>query len=1354
MKKSGKPDSQKRKTKSISVKAPPSSRFARKAGAKPSPDPAAKGFPIVGIGASAGGFEAMKELLQSLPVDTGMALVLVQHLEAKHESMLAKLLARSTEMPVQEVSDGMHMQPNQVYVIPANADLSLVDGVLHVVPRKAPAGRHRPIDSFLRSLAEARGTQAIGVILSGTGSDGTAGLQAIKVEGGITFAQQPESAKYNGMPSSAIAADCVDFVLPPVRLAKQLARIARHPFVRLLPPEAVPAVPAKEEDWARLFRLLRTSSGVDFSSYKKSTIQRRLARRMAVHKIEDLSAYLKLLEGSREELEILFNEILICVTGFFRDADVFFALEEKILPQIMAAKRAGEALRIWVTGCSSGEEAYSIAICVLEYLGEKAAEIPIQIFGTDINEAAIAKARTGVYPADALKEISADRIRRFFTKTNGSYEVNQKVREMCVFSRHDVTKDPPFSKLDLISCRNVLIYFEPVLQKNVLASFHYALKNHGVLLLGKTEGLGAHPDLFTIADRKHKFFLKNAAAPASFEVSREAYEALIPHGKPHREAPQGVDFEKEADRIVWERYLHAGLIVNNDLQILSVRGDTSPYLRLAPGKATFQLLKMLPEELVMEVRAAIQKVRRTKGRVRQEGIKINQGQEARTVNIEVRPLPSASGQERCFLILFEEGSVGKPPPAEPKERRKGKRTRDSEVVRLQNELARKQEYLQDVIRDLESTNEELKSANEEALSSMEEMQSTNEELETTKEELQSSNEELTTLNEQLQTRNAELVSRTDDFTNVFNLSGIPILILGSDRRIRLYTPPAEKVLGLLPGDIGRPIANLRLAVRVPDLEALVLAVIDKGSEIRRGVQSEDGRWYSLRIRPFWTAQKNIEGVLVTFVDVHDLRQSQENLQTEHNFIAAILDAAKDLLVVVLDREGRIVHFNRVCQELTGYSFDDVKGRYIWDFLLVPEETASVRATFQALAAGTPNQRENYWVAKNGRHLLISWSNSTVNSDSGVENVIGTGIDVTEREAARQQAQESEATVRAMMESAAQAILAVNQGGRIVMANPAAERMYGYGAQELMGLALENLMPERYRERHAAHLKEWFAQPRGRPMSTGVELSCLRNDGTEFAAEASLSFITSTGAILGVAFVSDITERKKTERTLADYQQQLQKLTAGLISAQESGNRAIARELHDVFSQELAAVGMEISSLKKQAKSRGDLAGRLADLGKKISGLARDIHRTSRELHPAILEELGLEPALRQECEAFQQRSEIPTKFTAKNVPSGLAKDTALCLYRVAQESLRNIAKHAEDADAVRVSLLGSPEGITLRIEDTGDGFELEEALKKGGLGLISMEERVRLVNGRLTLQSEPGKGTEVTAFVPHGKEQT
>jgi PAS domain S-box-containing protein len=1306
--------------------------------------------PIVGIGASAGGLEAMTQFLEALPPDTGLGFVLVQHLDPTQESVLGKLLAKATAMPVEEAREAVRVEPDHVYVIPANAELSFSGGLLHVSRRKTPAALHRPIDDFFRSLAEALGSQAIGMILSGTASDGTAGLMAIKLEGGITLAQEPESARFDGMPRSAISAGCVDFVVPPAGLAGEVARIARHPFVRgLHPPDAGPPIPAREEEWARLFRLLHIACGVDFSFYKRSTLKRRLARRMALLKIQRLGAYLKLAEGSREELEALAQELLINVTGFFRDAEVFGALREKMLPQILAGKTAGEPLRIWVAGCSDGKEVYSIAICVLENLGDQAATTVVQIFGTDVNEAAIEIARAGSYPEQACTEVSEERLRRFFTRVNGNYEINPSVREMCLFARHDVTRDPPFSKIDLISCRNVLIYFEPVLQRRVLSAFHYALNRNGMLLLGKTEGLGPYNELFLVADRKHRFFLKNPSVTVLHEMAQSTGEAVAPFPRRGKASPPSLDLEKEADRIVWERYGHAAVVVSGNLEILVVRGDTSPYLRLASGKTSFQLLRMLRDELALGVRAAAQQAAETGQLVRHDGVHVRHNEQIRTVNVEVRPLPVFAGQERCYLILFEDAGLQPVRPA----RRPGPRSAGQELATLQSELDRKREYLQAIIRDHESTNLELTMANEEALSSMEELQSTNEELQTAKEELQSSNEELITLNDQLQHRNDELGRRSDELNNLMRGSDIPILILDREARIRLFTPPAEHAFGLLPTDVGRPIAKLRLGVHLPDLPNLIGRVLDTAGEERREVQSETGRWYLLAVRPFLTGDKKVEGALLAFFDIHEQKQAQESLRKQRNFVSAILDAATDLLVVVVDREGRVTHFNRACQRMTGYSLAEVQGRQVWEFLLLPEEAPAVRAVFRELREGIPNQFSNHWVAKDGRRLFISWSNSVAKDDGSVEFIIGTGVDHTERERARLKAQDSESMVSALAGASAQAILTLDPGGRIVMANPAASQMFGYPLAELVGLSLENLLPERCRAPFAAHLTEWFSRPQSGPMGVDLELSGLRKGGTEFPVEVSMSPVHVKDGMLAAAFVSDVSERQRMERTLQEYQEQLQRLAAGLLTAQENANRKLARDLHDVFSQEMAAVAMEISSLKQAATEAAPRPGaalreRLDDVARRIGRLADELHLTSRELHPAILEELGLEPALRNECELFRQRAAIPISLTAENVPRSLPPDAALCLYRVAQESLRNIAKHSPQARSVQVSLAGSRRGVTLRITDEGNGFDLKSALRKGGLGLISMEERVRLVKGRLTIQSRPGDGTTVKVFIP------
>lgn len=642
-------------------------RKAAKTTKPASPPPPAEPVAIVGIGASAGGLEAITQFLKALPPDTGMAFVFVQHLEPRHESMLSTLLQRATQMPVADVKPGTRVQSNHLYVIPANADIGIAGGVLGLARRKALMGQHLPIDHFFRSLAQDQGARAIGVILSGTASDGTLGMKAIKVEGGITFAQDPETARFDGMPTSAITAGCVDFVLPPQRIANELEKIGRHPYVGLSRfGEDAPVLPGRGEDFLRVFKLLKASSGVDFTFYKKPTIQRRIVRRMALHSLEKLSDYVKYLESNSDEADALYQDILIHVTSFFREPEVFRAFQTRLLPRVTAAKTPGEPVRLWCAGCSTGEEAYSLAICLLEYLGDKTRLTPVQLFGTDISEQAIEKARLGIYPAAALSQVGPGRLRRFFTKIDGNYQINSSVRDLCVFARHDLTKDPPFSRLDIIACRNVLIYLEPVLQKRVLASFHYALKDSGFLMLGKSETLGGFPDLFSLVDRKAKFFSKKAAAGVAYQLGAAAFEPLRPRGKRHVEEPPHFDLEREADRLVWEHYEHSGLVVNNDLQILHFRGDTSPYLRPAPGKATFNLLRMLRDELVFEVRAAIQKVRRNGLAVRRDAIVVKHNGSSRRVNVEVRPLPGPATREKYFLILFDEENRAVEPPPEPR----------------------------------------------------------------------------------------------------------------------------------------------------------------------------------------------------------------------------------------------------------------------------------------------------------------------------------------------------------------------------------------------------------------------------------------------------------------------------------------------------------------------------------------------------------------------------------------------------------------------------------------------------------------------------------------------------------------
>lgn len=616
-------------------------------------------------------------------------------------------------------------------------------------------------------------------------------------------------------------------------------------------------------------------------------------------------------------------------------------------------------------------------------------------------------------------------------------------------------------------------------------------------------------------------------------------------------------------------------------------------------------------------------------------------------------------------------------------------------------------------------------------------------------EFHSQYEELLAINERLQTRNAELARLFDDLSGALTAADVPVVILAPDLRIRQFTLAAEGFLRLHAEDVGRLVGELNLGIEDLAFDEIASHVIENGAEIRREVKLASGRWFLLRMRRFHSRRGEAGGVFIGLLDIDELRAQRDALQQDADFMSAILNAAIDLLVLVASPAGEVIHINRACEELFGYSLEEVRGRKVWEVFAIAEPEESVKARFHEILSGGLAHWRSCWVAKDGRRRLISWSGSVSWKDGGANSVIGTGVDVTDRQDAMERARKCQATADALLEGAAQAILACDSEGRIVMANPAAGRMFRRSHEELASQSIEALIPERLRAAHQSYMERWFADPNNHLIARGRELVGLRHDGSEFPIEVNLSYIAAGDSPLCLAFISDIAERKRNQRLLLEYQNQLQRLTGALLSAQENANREVARELHDVFSQELAVIGMEISHLREKAEGAG-VAKKLADLGSRIGRLSKDLHRASRELHPSILEELGLEAALQQECATFRQTHRIPAQFMAANIPREIPREVALCLYRVAQESLRNVQKHSASPD-VRVELEGKAGGIELRIEDEGDGFDLDAALKKGGLGLISMEERLRLVDGRLNVQTEPGEGTIVTAFAPLGK---
>lgn len=891
---------------------------------------------MVGIGASAGGLEAISALLRHLPTDTGMAFVLVQHLAPTHQSMLAELLARETIMPVEEITDGMSIEANHVYVIPPNANLGVMNGILHLMLRSDQPGQHLPIDFFLRSLAEEMSSRAIGIILSGSASDGVLGLMAVKEAGGITFAQDEESAAYASMPHSAIAAGCVDFVLSPEKIARELARIGQHPYLANKSVQEIRALPAEEDHLRKIFLLLRQHSGNDFTYYKQSTILRRIKRRILLHKLERLEDYVRYLQGAPAEVEALFRDLLINVTSFFRDQETFAELKNTVFPIILKDRPTELPVRIWVPGCSTGEEVYSIAISLFEYLGDMAANTPIQFFATDLDEQAVDKARSGIYPGTISEVVSAHRLQRFFTKVDEGYQISKHIRDVCIFAQQNILKDPPFSRLDLISCRNLLIYLSPVLQKKLMPIFHYALNNKGMLLLGTSETIGRHADLFRLIDKKHKIYEKKSL-PGPIAVDFSDTGIFRSDQMSHQSLPvlpesswSSFDIQREADRIVLKKFAPCGVVINEDMEVLQFRGHTGAFLEPAAGEASLDLLKMARNGLQLELRNLLRQAIEKKTCVRKEGLRVVSNGNIRQVTVEVDPLMGPAKSNYYFLVLFQETDITTENPAteETNTDKAVISAEAEEIVRIQQELGATREYLHSIIEQQEVTNEELTSANEEIQASNEELQSTNEELETAKEELQSSNEELSTVNDEMASRNDELEQLSNDLSNLISGLSIPIVMVNEEFRIRRFSPSAEKLLNLIPADLGRSITHIKANILVPQLEQILLRVIDTVTSEEHEVQDLQGYWYSVQIRPYKTLDNKINGAVIAFLDINDMKKSLLQAELARNFAETIVSAIRHPMLV-LDKHLRVVSASEVYYSTFQVSEKDTVGNLLY-----------------------------------------------------------------------------------------------------------------------------------------------------------------------------------------------------------------------------------------------------------------------------------------------------------------------------------------------------------------------------------------------------------------------------------------
>jgi two-component system CheB/CheR fusion protein len=880
--------------------------------------PLSGNFPVVGIGASAGGLGAFEEFFLAIPADTkmGMAFVLVQHMAPDYKSMLSDILRRYTKMQVYDVKDEMTVKPDCVYVIPPNMDMIIMDGMLHLVEPAEVRGQRTPIDFFLRSLASDQQERSIGILLSGTGSDGTQGVRAIKAEGGMVMVQDPESSEYNGMPLSAIDTGLVDYILKPGEMPGQLRDYVSHMFG-----EKAHQLSNDQRAMKIIFNQLLSRTGHDFSQYKHKTIDRRIRRRMAINNIKLIEGYANYLQQKPEEIKALFHDLLINVTSFFRNPNVFDSLKEQVIPHLFDGKSANTAIRVWVVGCSTGEEAYSIGILLQEHMSKLKRTFKVQIFATDIDTRTIEQARKGVYTASISADITPERLERFFTHDPelNTYTIQKKIRDMILFSEHDVIKDPPFSKLDLISCRNLLIYMDKEMQKKVIPMFHYALNTGGFLLLGSSESIGEFSYLFDTLDRQSKLYQSmavngqyNYPVAKLFPSPRGRSVSKLPPDKSSGKlsVDNKLQLRELTERKLLQHYAPAGALINEHGAILYLHGRTGMYLEVPPGEPGYNILKMARDGLQQELTIALSRVVVNKEQIVRSGLRVKTNGDFTTIDLTLRPVEEIFDQ-RLFLVTFDE-------PSELRHSQKGKDIAEIQdideenVAALKEELRTMAEYLKNSNEQLEISNEELTSSNEEMQSMNEEMQSTNEELETSREELQSLNEELSTVNAQLQSKVAELSESSEDIIHILASTGMGIIIVDNQLRIQSFTPEIKKVIHLLPTDVGRPIEHVVL--KLPGYKYLISDIKNVMSTLNPmeiEVRTPDAEWYTLIMRPYRTIKNTIGGVVITF------QKQTESLRR----LAAVVNDSGDA-ITLQDMGGRILAWNPMAEKIYGWSEEE------------------------------------------------------------------------------------------------------------------------------------------------------------------------------------------------------------------------------------------------------------------------------------------------------------------------------------------------------------------------------------------------------------------------------------------------
>lgn len=1323
-------------------------------------------FPIVGVGASAGGLKALESLFKGMPAEPGMAFVVITHLAPDRESLLGEILSRHAAMPIVSARDGQAVEPNRIYVLPPNSILSIKDRRLQLREMEAPHHERTPIDIFFSSLAADCGEYSVGVVLSGSGRDGVLGVKAIKEHGGVTLAQSSDSSGpgFSGMPQSAIASGLVDFAIPADAMAAKLIENAHG--LDALDGSAGRASSITEEaaDEAReaIYAIIRSQAGHDFSGYKTRTFMRRVFRRVQARHCDDLAGYVDLLRREPDEAMVLFRDLLINVTSFFRDPVAFEALRTHVIPKLFEGRGASDAVRVWAPGCATGEEVYSIAILLREHMDTLRAPPRVTIFATDIDEPALAVARAGIYPEALLEGLSDERRQRFFTPTPNGFIVGKAVRDLCVFSPHSVLRDPPFSRMDLISCRNLLIYFGAEAQRKVLPIFHYALRQGGFLFLGMSETIGRFSDLFSAVDKKNCVFqARGTGSPRRMPMFDGGGFQNVFLGHVHSvasSAANGVQLRQIVETRIADRFSPPHVVVNSEGEIVHFSPRTRKFLEVPAGAPTRQLLTSALKELRLDLRSALHEAVETRRTVTRENLAFqNDRGVTERASVTVEPVPYDSSEEPLFLVVFDERG-----PAEVKPTPGAGESPDG-LADSDRELRDTRERLQGTIEEYESALEELKSSNEELISLNEEMQSSNEELESSKEEMQSLNEELQTVNHELSAKIEDLDRANADLTNLFANTQVATIFLDPNLIIRSFTPAASELFNIIASDTGRPLGDFATRLDYPELQADIKTVLETGKPLGRRVRrtDKDAGHFLARLVAYRNSRQEVDGVVATFVDVTDLAQSAK-LAEQLSGIAAALP-------------GAICSFRLGADGKKSFPYAAPKMREICGF-----DAETLAADAECLFARThADDRERLWssIESSARELSL-WSamfrydhpekgmiwleahSSPIPEPGGAVLWHGYVRDVTEKVRSERALAESEERLRAVVDGAGDGIITIDHAGIVQTANKAAMRMFGYAKEEVVGGKVEILMPEPHRSQHDSYLRNYNRSGESTIIGVSREVEGQRKDGSQFPIRLNVSEVKYDDSRLFVGFIQDLTEQRRIEaqvqRLHAERLTAMAGMAAGLaheinqpLSAGASYVKAATRLLAMPPDARPARIEEALENAADQIMRAGRIMSRLREF---VAGGEPD--KTFRSLHEIIQDVFD-------EMKAEAQQANIRLRLRL-----GAPKDDVLVDKVQISQVLVNLIRNAEEAlvaadrrEVIVATKLVPGKMIRVDIIDSGQGmtdetmktlFEPFVTTKEAGMGVGLSISRTIIERhyGSIWAEKNPSGGTIFSFTLP------